>query len=141
MVGLLADVVLPFAHLAVSIYAGVMLIQEVHVYWGLLTILTTFIPGIVEIIYWSVKLCRGKVKSKEHAWLWIAASLIFPLSYLIWHVKLWYSGLKKGDNWLKMNYYSQRCVLSCVTALTDGALQSILQVVILLHTWDDEDCK
>lgn len=57
------------------------------------------------------------------------------LIYVFRQSYLWWKTHRHDDQWLKDNFYSKKMVLSCSQSLTEGAVQSILQVIIILDNF------
>ena len=94
----------------------------------------TIISGLLEVLYWSVVCCRDPHRvSLLKPWQWIVFfnPILFPFSTILWHVH----ALRTSSDY--NSHFALFLVLNSLQSFTESAAIVILQLVIIITTWED----
>lgn len=62
-----------------------LLFQNNDNYWAMATILIILLPGIAELLYWTVECCRGtSSNTKICKWIWGFGPFTFHIGVWMW---------------------------------------------------------
>lgn len=132
---LLFDVLIPLIRFGLLIYSVVQLFQNGDPNWAIATIGAILAPGILEVIYWLVLCCTDpESRNSSEPWKYIVFfnPITFPISAIGWH--LW----ALFDMSVYESYFSTSLVLNSLQSFTESAAITLLQLVIIITTWNKE---